>query len=213
MTKGQLIFAILALILVVTAVPSVLAFEGYSVNVKAQETIPATKAVRLATVEEISLANSFGAGIPSGGNPAGVTQWDSIPSQTCIAWVVTIGLMNPLDYQMNGVMVYDQFNEHVGIAVISASQGMVNIAPPNQLAGWNVGSLAPGADACLSLIVWTRCEEGDLACQQQFAAAGVYDLNYSGIIMTWYDSQAVAQSYLCGGPPLTVTVYDPLAAP
>jgi hypothetical protein len=41
MTKGQLIFAILALILMVTMVPAVLAFEGHTVDVTAQETIPA----------------------------------------------------------------------------------------------------------------------------------------------------------------------------
>jgi hypothetical protein len=144
-----------------------------------------------------------------------VTQWDYVPSNTCIAWVVTIGLMNPLDYQMNGVTVADQFNEHLGIAVLDVSQGTVNITPPYQLSGWYAGNLAPGDNACLNLIVWTRCEGSELDCQQQFTTPGVYNLNYSGINMTWYDGQPVPvlQSYLYGGPPLTITVYDPLVAP
>ena len=203
MTKGQLIFAILALVLVMTAFPVVSAFEGAKVNVSASETIPATKTARLATAEEIDLI--LGAGYPD--NPAGIT-WDYVPAQTPIVWVVGIQLMNPLDYTMTGVSVTDQFNEHVGIALLSYSQGSVAITPPNQLTAWNGFNLAPGASACLELLVWTL-DEGELEPYQQFAEVGTYNLNYSGIIMTWYDPAVTPQSYLNGGPSLTVTVYEP----
>lgn len=206
MTKGQLIFAILAMMLVVTAFPVVSAFEGAKVNVSASETIPATKVIRLATCDEITYAKDIlGADIPCAANPEGVTEWDYIPARTCVVWVVTLGVMNPLDYTMTKVIVRDQFNANVGIAVMN---GTGTVTPPNQLSEWNIGNMAPGDEACLELIVWTRDTGADAESQQQFADAGTYNLNYSGIMMTWDDSQLKEQSYLYGGPPLTVTVYE-----
>lgn len=143
-------------------VPSVSAFEGHTLDIKAHLTVPATKIARLATSQEICYAKKhLGANIPADPNPPGVTTWNNIPVNTCVVWIVTIFVTNPLDYTMKSVNIYDQFNDNVAIALMGASQGTATITQGNCVNLWQVGDLAPGSDACLTLIVWTKCERSD----------------------------------------------------
>ena len=162
---GKYLLAIgIMLMVVMVAVPSVSAFEGHMVDIKAHETIPATKMARLASDTEICYAEKhLGVNIPPDPNPPGVTAWDNIPLNTCVAWIVTIFVQNPLDYTMKNIVINDQFDDNVEMAVMGASQyqGTINISQGNYLNSWYVGDLAPGSGACLTLIVWTKCVTDD----------------------------------------------------
>jgi hypothetical protein len=163
--KYLLLSGIIVTILAVV-VPSVAAYEGHAIDVKAHDTIPVTKEVRLATRLEINnyLPSACNSGVY---NPAAVTTWNNIPANTSVAWIVNMYVKNSLDYTMYNIKIFDEFNENVKIKVISASTGIgsVTIKDENRMEYWQIGTLEPDGTACLTLFVWT---DTYLYCQWVF---------------------------------------------
>lgn len=216
MRKGlwkKILLVVIAVVLLSAALPVVSAYEGHLVDVRAHVEQPPflSKTARLATSCEIEYAISQGIQFPDTPNPPSVTDPFNVPQDTCIAWIVTIAIQNFSAATMERVTVQDTFNGEVAIALLSASQGSVNIihGEDDRIEYWEIYDFAPCETATLQVIVWTVCNPdcGD----QEFTDTGLYWLNSSGAIMKWYEWQdecfwEVQGSYSTG-PALPVTVY------
>jgi hypothetical protein len=216
--KGQigrtLMIGVTLVVVLTILVPAVSAYESHLLNVKirVEERFNVIKIIRTATTAEIAEAIGDGIIPPDAGCvPAGDPP-DEVPIETCVVWVVTIGIYNPHDYPMTEVVVTDHFGAELGgeplpglpvdVTVKTHSRGKSkkgsfqtqyritwyvtyvtgDVSDPETVD--NSGVMLPGDAEYIELLVWTKLNPSG---RQEYTTAGTYTLN-SGPTGKWYDA-------------------------
>jgi hypothetical protein len=210
--KYLLLIGVMIMVLAIT-IPAVAAYEGHAIDVRARVQFDFGKTAKLATPEQITYAkDELGIAFPSDPVTAGVCFENGtwyVPLKQCVAWIVTIVVTNPYDYDMTNVKVQDHFNAELDIAVWdycpNTSSVTLILGNQDRVQYWVIGTLEQDEVAILQLIVWTRLNNGG---QQEYTSTGPHWINESGVTMWWDDADGKQQSRKTDSL-LPVMVYDP----
>ena len=210
-----LLMGVTLLTLLAIAVPLVSAYEAHTINVQARvkEPFNVVKTIRLATEGEIGEFWQAHQGDdppfewPSLPNPPAVQDPYNVPINTCVVWVVTIGIQNPHDYPITEVVVTDHFGAElatgepldtmpVDVWFKSHSRGKGKKEPfvTQYRITWyvtwddalenNSGFMEPGDTEFIELLVWTKLNPSG---RQEYTTGGAYYTLNSGPTAKWFD--------------------------
>ena len=219
-TGKTLVTGIVAVAVLAVGMPLVSAYEAHTMNVTAhvKETFNVVKTIRLAEgweIDEFFEAHRYDDPPfewPSPPNPPTVQDPYNVPINTCVVWVVRIGICNPHDYPMTEVVVTDHFGAElasgetldtmpVDVWFKEHTRGKGKKEPfiTQYRITWyvtwddvledNSGELAPageeGAEAWMELLVWTKKNP---AGWQEYTTGGVYYALNSGPTAKWFNA-------------------------
>ena len=114
---GKFLPVIIAVVLLITLVPLVSAYEAYTVNVKVhvKDRLNCVKTARLAEGWEIDEAITSGVNFPSPPHGAdNLTDPFNVPIETCVVWIVSINITNTDNYCYTNVVIKDYFGAELG---------------------------------------------------------------------------------------------------